>query len=127
MSSFWDRKMADLTPANLPERPIDTRGWTQTQSPMPQPRPVQAMSPKAQSSRQNDRCPECNSGNYGRGIGPESTNIKARCYDCGYPLMQSGSGVSSPSSSGAPVRAAKQLANLSTDGYNPRLIVDRIE
>lgn len=129
MSSFWDRKMADLTPANLPEKPIDTQGWSGFQPPSTslvhslQPT-AQVTSPKAQSSRDNSRCPECNSSNYMR-PGP-SAQLAHRCYDCGYPLIQSGSGVASTTSNG-PVRASKQLDRLSTDGYNPRLIVDRIE
>ena len=73
-----------------------------------------------QSASSADRCPNCSSGNYGRTT-PES---RARCYDCGYPIQQSGSGVPGvrvPTE--GPVQAAKQVG---TGGFNPGTIVDRI-
>ncbi len=66
---------------------------------------------KAQSARQNDRCPGCNSGNY---MAPMGTNLK-RCYDCGYPLVQAGTGVTD-TRSGAAI-PAKQPAQ--GNGFNP--------
>jgi hypothetical protein len=45
--------------------------------------------PSQQATPQALRCPGCGSGNYG-GATPES---RKRCYDCGYPIQQSGSGV----------------------------------
>lgn len=74
---------------------------------------------KAQSVKQVDRCPGCNSGNY---MAPTGTNLK-RCYDCGYPLIQAGTGVGVPTD-GAPAKPAKQPAVGS--GFNPNVIVDRI-
>lgn len=74
---------------------------------------------KAQSARQVDRCPGCNSGNY---MAPQGTNLK-RCYDCGYPLVQSGTGTGIPTD-GAPAVPAKQPAVGS--GFNPQTIVERL-
>lgn len=76
---------------------------------------------KAQSSRQSTRCPGCNSGNY---MSPPGTNLM-RCYDCGYPLVQAGSGVISTSSSGGAAIPAKQPNQGS--GFKPNVIVDRIQ
>jgi hypothetical protein len=43
---------------------------------------------KAQSARASDRCPACYSGNYMSSPG----GGRMRCYDCGYPIVQQGSG-----------------------------------
>ena len=76
---------------------------------------------KARTSRMSDRCPECNSGNY---FAPQGTQ-RMRCYDCGYPVIQSGSGAGMPSGSSAgPTQAAKQVGQ--KGGFNPNIIVDRI-
>jgi len=74
---------------------------------------------KAQSAREIDRCPGCASGNYFAPLGTQ----RKRCYDCGYPLIQAGTGAGIPSDS-APATPAKQPAQGS--GFNPSIIVDRI-
>jgi hypothetical protein len=75
------------------------------------------------SATSADRCPNCASGNYGKSAAaPEA---KARCYDCGYPITQSGSGspgIKTPTN-GAVV-AARQLNT--QNNFNPQTIVDRI-
>ena len=77
---------------------------------------------KAQSKKLNERCPECDSGNY---FAPKGTQ-RMRCYDCGYPIMQQGSGMAGNSSAqGGTVQRAKQVGQ--GDGFNPNLIVDRIQ
>lgn len=70
-----------------------------------------------------ERCPGCGSGNYG-GASPES---RKRCYDCGYPITQSGSGMgrgitSGPQASG-PAQPAKQVQ---PGGFNPQTIIGHI-
>lgn len=76
---------------------------------------------KAQSAKKADRCPECNSGNYFAPVGTQ----RMRCYDCGYPVMQQGSGAGMPAgSSGTPTQKAKQVGQ--GGGFNPNVIVDRI-
>lgn len=76
---------------------------------------------RAQSARDTERCPGCNSGNY---MAPMGTQ-KKRCYDCGYPLVQAGSGVSSTGGDSGPAIPAKQPAKGS--GFNPTTIVGRLE
>lgn len=76
---------------------------------------------RARSKNLVERCPECNSGNY---FAPQGTQ-RMRCYDCGYPVMQSASGGGMPSgSSGGNVQKTKQVAST---GFNPNIIVDRVQ
>lgn len=76
---------------------------------------------KAVSARNNDSCPNCFSGNY---FAPQGTG-RARCYDCGYPLLQQGSGAGMPGGgSGGAATPAKQVGQ--SGGFNPNIIVDRI-
>jgi hypothetical protein len=68
------------------------------------------------------RCPGCGSGNYTGG-----GENKPRCYDCGYPIQQSGSGIGKgimggPQASG-PAQPARQVA---TGGFNPQTIIGHI-
>lgn len=74
---------------------------------------------KAVSAKQSYLCPNCSSGNY---FAPQGTQ-RMRCYDCGYPLVQGGSGVGMPGGSG-PATPAKQPNQGS--GFNPNIIVDRM-
>jgi hypothetical protein len=82
---------------------------------------------KAQSQKQETMCPNCYSGNYMK-VGVQSTQSGSfdvmRCYDCGYPKIQQGSGAGLPSSSSGAATPAKQPAKGS--GFNPTVIVDRI-
>jgi hypothetical protein len=73
------------------------------------------------SSMNPGRCPNCSSGNYGK-MTPETA---PRCYDCGYPIQQSGSGMPGVRlpSNGA-TQAAKQIST--ANNFNPGTIVDRI-
>ena len=75
------------------------------------------------SAMSYDRCPNCASGNYGKMPGfPEA---KARCYDCGYPIVQSGTGMPGmhiPSNGNTVAATQINTAN----NFNPNVIVDRI-
>lgn len=75
------------------------------------------------SATNSSHCPGCGSGNYA-----SDGQTKARCYDCGYPLQQSGSGVGKgivggPSPSG-PATPARQLST--ANNYNPQGIIGHI-
>lgn len=77
---------------------------------------------RAQSARDSELCPGCRSGNY---MAPMGTQRK-RCYDCGYPIVQSGTGAGGTgSSSSGPTRPAKQVGQ--DGGFNPQTIVGRLE
>jgi len=76
---------------------------------------------KAQSARSADRCPACYSGNYMSSPG----GGRMRCYDCGYPIVQQGSGLSGTGTGSGPVVASKQVGQ--SGGFNPTTIVGRLE
>jgi hypothetical protein len=96
-------------------------------SPLPPTQPVPPVAPPynpqqpqeptrmPESAVSASRCPGCGSGNYGKSaMAPEA---KARCYDCGYPVVQSGSGVGkgvTQQGGGAPVPARQ----ISTGGFS---------
>lgn len=117
-------------PTTPPTRPSDPVPYARPQAPGIQQPNVQAsydpatdqVVTRAQSSRNSERCPECMSGNY---MAPTGTQRK-RCYDCGYPIQQSGSGIiaTGGSSSGGAATPAKQPAM--GNGFQPTTIVDRI-
>lgn len=66
--------------SNMPPMPPSQQPMTPYQQPLPQ------STARAHSASLNDSCPDCGSGNYFSIQG-----AKARCYDCGYPMEQSGS------------------------------------
>jgi ribosomal protein S27AE len=76
---------------------------------------------KAQSARAADRCPACNSGNYMSA----PSGGRMRCYDCGYPIVQQGSGLAGTGTGSGPVVASKQPNQ--GGGFNPTTIVGRLE
>lgn len=91
---------------------------TYAQPSQPQYPPTQQMTPQA------ERCPGCGSGNYG-GATPEA---RKRCYDCGYPIQQSGSGagtgiVGQGGQSAGPATPAVQVQS---GGWNPTTIIGHI-
>lgn len=107
-------------------------GQPSAPAPIQQPRPQQPnLIPAGQNNSTppvvaspSERCPGCGSFNYG-GATPES---RKRCYDCGYPIVQSGSGLgkgitSGPQASG-PAQPAKQVP---TGGWNPTTIIGKLE
>jgi hypothetical protein len=117
--NWWAQKLgnnsAPLPPATQPRVAPQPATYAQPQQQYP---PSQQVTPQA------ERCPGCGSGNYGGGT-PES---RKRCYDCGYPVVQSGSGLgkgvtSGPQASG-PVQASIQVP---TGGWNPTTIIGKLE
>ena len=119
-NNWWANKLAGQPPSYPPvQQPVYQQPVQQQpvyQPPMPQQQPQ--FPPSAASSR----CPGCGSGNYG-GATPES---RARCYDCGYPITQSGTGVKgiNQGQSSGPAQAAKQIAS---GGWNPTTIIGKLE
>jgi len=75
--------------------------------------------PPSQSQQVESSCPNCRSGNYGK----LTAETRARCYDCGYPIVQQGSGIGTTSSSNGPAQPARQASG---DGFNPGTIVGKI-
>lgn len=116
-SNWWAGKIGAPTP-----KPQSTPTYTPpTPTPyVPTPQPPRTTEAAPTSSR----CPGCGSGNYGRSnMAPEA---KARCYDCGYPVVQSGSGVGTGISQpgGGPATPARQIST--ANNYNPQGIIGHI-
>jgi hypothetical protein len=107
MSSNWWANKLGTNPTQQRQQPVYTP-----------PIPVQATPQIVQTP--SARCPNCASANY---VGTAET--RSRCYDCGYPIVQQGSGTPGIRTAGGsgPATPAKQVA---TNGYNPNVIVDRI-
>ena len=121
-NDWWSKKLSQPNvPSVPPTAPPQPMPYTYTRQNTPvsyDPNADQVVT-KAASARQVERCPGCNSGNY---MAPQGTSLK-RCYDCGYPLVQSGTGSGIPTD-GAPAIPAKQPAVGS--GFNPTTIVERL-
>ena len=127
-NNWWAKKLGNPNPVSTTP-PVTPRPGN-VYVPQQQPPNVQVsydsqqdqLVSKAQSARDAERCPGCGSGNY---MAPMGTQRK-RCYDCGYPIVQSGTGASGTgSSSSGPARPAKQVGQ--DGGFNPQTIVGRLE
>jgi len=123
-SNWWANKLG--TPTQVPSTP-PTQPYMPPQ-PSPYNPPIQVPQEQPQhapdASRVSSRCPGCGSGNYGRSqLAPEA---KARCYDCGYPVVQSGSGVGTGISSptGGAATPARQVST--ANNFNPQTIIGHI-
>jgi len=126
-NSWWSDKLGGqpATPTYRPAPPVAPAApvYPPVATPPYTPQYVQPVTPQVlPPSATAERCPNCSSGNY---VGTMET--KQRCYDCGYPVQQSGSGtpgVRIPGSQGGAVQAAKQIST--ANNFNPNVIVDRI-
>jgi hypothetical protein len=122
-NDWWSRHLgtpAPQQPQNLPQT-MPTQYPTYI-APQYQPNPQVAYDPnsdqlvsKAQTLRMTERCPGCNSGNY---FAPTGTKMM-RCYDCGYPVVQSGTGAGMPGGQGASTPAKQSSTG---NNFNPRMI-----
>lgn len=117
-SNWWAKKLNTPIPQQQPQY-VAPQPATYAQPSQASYPPSQQMTPQA------PRCPGCGSGNYG-GATAES---RPRCYDCGYPIVQSGTGVGrgiigQGSSDAGPATPAKQVQ---TGGWNPTTIIGKLE
>lgn len=122
-SNWWANKLGQ------PQRPADLPPMPPSQQPMTTYTPPARPQRLPESVAAASQCPGCRGGNYVK-IGEQVTINGSvptfRCYDCGYPLVQSGSGLGGASS--APreggVTPAKQVE---TGGWNPTAIIGKLE
>ena len=115
-NDWWQKKMGAPTPQ---QQPVQMPAQTQTQQPTQQ-QPSYPQTQKA--SAPTPRCPSCSSANY---VG--SAETRARCYDCGYPIQQSGTGtpgIRNPNTASGPVEPAKQINT--QNNFNPQTIIGHI-
>ena len=117
-NNWWANKLG--TPA--PQQNTPTPQYVAPQPAQYAPPAQPQYPPSQQTQSQAPRCPECSSGNYASLEGS-----KARCYDCGYPIRQSGSGLGTgiigQGGSGGPATPATQVAS---GGFNPTTIIGHI-
>ena len=126
-ADWWANKLAQ-TSGQQPQvgRPDPTPAMPPSQQPMqamPTFQPNTQTARPLPSSSQTYSCPDCGSSNY---LSPDPKTIAFRCYDCGYPVQQSGSRFGGLA--GAHVEgAAKQASgNDATSNWNPQGIIGRI-
>lgn len=123
-ADWFARKMANTNPPpaqpiQLPAQPSALPPISQqfSQPYTPQPQPVS----KAQSAQQTASCPTCYSDNY------MSVNGAApRCFDCGYPLEQSGSRYGSLTGAKVEGSAKPSVGNDTQSNWNPQGIIGRV-
>jgi hypothetical protein len=128
MSSNWWAGKLNGQPG-VPTPPPAPAPMPGPYNPVPQPQyptqmPSQTYQQSPEASRASGRCPSCGSGNYGSSmLAPEA---KARCYDCGYPVVQSGSGMGTGvgQSTGGPAVPARQINT--ANNFNPQTIIGHI-
>jgi len=125
-NNWWSQKLGGAQPRSTPPtQPYQPPQQAPVQPQQPQ-QPQQYAPPQQEprtpaSARQSGSCPGCGSGNYGQ-VTPES---RARCYDCGYPITQSGTGVAGVRQpTGGAVQPAKQLST--ANNFNPTTIIGHI-
>lgn len=118
----WWAKQLGTQPTQPQARPADVP-MPPSQQPMT---PYQAPQPQVPSLRigsasQTQSCPECGGNNY-----MAVQNAAARCYDCGYPISQSGSRYGALT--GAKVEGTTKAAqgNDIASNWNPQGIIGRI-
>ena len=119
----WWSKQLGSQPNTQQQRPVDLpvapsqQPMTRFEPPVPQ-----HSTTKAQSAKQIQTCPECGSNNY-----MSVANAASRCYDCGYPLSQSGSKFGSLTGAKVEGNVKQSLGNDTQNNYNPQNIIGRIE
>ena len=120
-SDWWAKKLGQQP--QVPQgRPDPTPAMPPSQQPMtPMPAFQQPQTAKAQSASQTASCPDCGSGNYFA-----IQNAAPRCYDCGYPIQQSGSRFGGLAGAHVEGAAKQATGNNSTNNWNPQGIIGSI-
>jgi hypothetical protein len=117
----WWAKQLGTQPAQA-ARPADMP-MPPSQQPMTTYTPPQPQAPqtKAQSANQTQMCPNCSGSNY-----MSVANAAPRCYDCGYPLEQSGSRYGSLTGAKVEGSVKGAIGNDTASNWNPQGIIGRI-
>jgi hypothetical protein len=124
-ADWWAKKLGNPAPQVPQGRPNPTPGMPPSQQPMTQMPSFQASpnpAEKAQSARQTASCPDCGSANY-----MAIQNAAPRCFDCGYPLEQSGSRYGSLAGANVVGNAQAATGNDTQSNWNPQGIIGRID
>ncbi len=122
-ADWWAKRLQEQQPTPPPAR---TQSVPQAPSQVPMtayqaPVPQQPVS-KARSASETSLCPDCSSDNY---FGFNGS--KPRCYECGYPMEQSGSKYGSLTGAQVVGDAKGARGNDAINNYNPQGIIGRVE
>jgi hypothetical protein len=123
-ADWWAKKLGNPQPQV--GRPDPTPSMPASQQPMQAMPQFQQQTDNlariAPSSTSTATCPDCGSGNY---MSP-APQIALRCYDCGYPVSQSGGRYGALT--GARVEGSAKAANGNdtSNNWNPQGIIGRI-
>jgi len=117
---WWAKKLANqnTTPRDIPQAPPSQQPMTQFN----QPAPTNDPAAKAQSSKLTDACPDCGSANY---FGVQGS--RPRCYECGYPMEQSGSRYGALTGANVEGDTKSAQGNDTRNNYNPQEVIGRID
>lgn len=122
-ADWWAKKLG-TTP--VPQgRPDPTPAMPPSQVPlasMPQFQGSPQLQTPTQLATQGATCPDCRSSNY---MSP-GNNIAFRCYDCGYPVQQSGSRYGSLTGAHVEGAAKQATGNDATNNWNPQGIIGKV-
>lgn len=123
-ADWWAKKLGN-NPQPQVSRPDPTPQMPPSQqpmAPMPSFQPNQPTTRQLPSSSQTSSCPDCGSSNY-----MAIQNAAPRCFDCGYPLEQSGSRFGNLAGAHVEGAAKQSLGNDGTSNWNPQGIIGRID
>lgn len=122
-ADWWAKKLQQQQPPAPPQR-TESIPQAPSQIPMTQMPSFTQDNPaaKAQSAALTDTCPSCGSANYF-----SIQNTTPRCYDCGYPIEQSGSRYGSLTGANVIGDPKTARGNDPTSNYNPTQIIGRID
>lgn len=123
-SDWWAKKLntpqqpQTYRPDPTPPMPLSQQPMTQVPPFQPQ---VSQSENRAQSAKQTTPCPECGSSNY-----LAVSGAAPRCYDCGYPIQQSGSRYGNLAGAHVDGGAKQAAGNNIQSNWNPQGIIGRI-
>jgi len=125
-ADWWANKLAQQNGQPQVGRPVNDIPMPPSQqplAPMPTFQPAQPQGRQLPSASQTSTCPDCGSGNY---MSPDQRTIALRCYDCGYPISQSGSRFGGLAGAHVEGAAKAAMGNDSTSNWNPQGIIGRL-
>ena len=118
---WWSKQLGTQQPPTQRQSNVPMPVSQQPMTPYIPPQPQEPIT-KAQSASQTQMCPDCGSNNY-----MAVANAAPRCYDCGYPLSQSGSKFGSLTGAKVEGNIKSSLGNDTQNNYNPQQIIGRID
>jgi hypothetical protein len=122
-ADWWAKKLGNPQPQQV-GRPDPTPTMPLSQQPLT---PMPAFQPQTArqlpSSSQTSSCPDCGSSNY---MSP-NPQVALRCYDCGYPIQQSGSRFGGLAGANVEGTTKQASGNDGQSNWNPQGIIGRIE